>query len=395
MLQGVILLVVLALFFAYLLAPLVDLVHRFVAQHGPQRPLPRAVTIGVVYLVLFGAVGVSGYLLVPQLGVQMTLFGQQAPAYMTAARGRMQAWQYLVNPDHFPKAIREAVEKTLAGSTEAMGGYLSAVVAGLLGFLSYLPWIVLIPILAFFLLKDAEDFRRTALLALPRGRLRGRGADLFQDINRTLAAYIRAALLSCLLIGIVCTIAFMIIGVPYALLLGVFAGLLEFIPLAGPLAVAVGASLVASFHSVGQAMAVLLCLGVLRIAQDYVIYPRLIGRGIHMHPLAVILAILCGAELAGVTGIFLAIPVVAVLSVMSRHWVDYRGGAGFVADFLTPAKSLPVAQPTSPGSPLSYRSGRFASVPDCSHELLTRGIATPPHQAAASHPEKARPPDGV
>ena len=73
------------------------------------------------------------------------------------------------------------------------------------------------------------------------------------------------------------------------------------------------------------AFAVLLFLGVLRIVQDYVIYPRVIGRGIHLHPLAVILAILCGAELAGVAGIFLAIPPIAILTVSYRHWLEHRG----------------------------------------------------------------------
>ena len=70
---------------------------------------------------------------------------------------------------------------------------------------------------------------------------------------------------------------------------------------------------------------VLLFLGVLRIVQDYVIYPRIIGTGIHLHPLAVILAILSGAELAGVAGIFLAIPVIAILTVTYRHWLEHRG----------------------------------------------------------------------
>jgi len=84
---------------------------------------------------------------------------------------------------------------------------------------------------------------------------------LFEDVNDTLAAYIRAALLGCLLIGVVCTIGFMLIGVPHALLFGVLAGLLEFIPLVGPLVVALGTSLVAGSHSTGQAAAVLLFLG--------------------------------------------------------------------------------------------------------------------------------------
>jgi len=70
---------------------------------------------------------------------------------------------------------------------------------------------------------------------------------------------------------------------------------------------------------------VLIFLGILRVVQDYVIYPRIIGVGIHLHPLAVILAILAGAELAGVAGIFLAIPVIAILTVSYRHWLEHRG----------------------------------------------------------------------
>ena len=131
------------------------------------------------------------------------------------------------------------------------------------------------------------------------------------------------------------------IGVPYALFFGVIAGLLEFIPLVGPLAVAVGATLVVSFHSITQAVWVLAFLGALRLAQDYVIFPRLVRRGIPMHPLGVILAILSGAELAGVAGIFLAIPAVAVLSVLHRHLLEYRGSGGLVSELLTPAQSAP------------------------------------------------------
>src|SRR5205085_1700967 len=118
---------------------------------------------------------------------------------------------------------------------------------------------------------------------------------------------------------------FLIIGVPYAVVLGIIAGLFEFIPLAGPLTVATLAVLLASFHSPGQALAVFLFLVVLRIIHDYVTYPRIIGQGIHLHPLAVILAILCGAELAGIAGIFLAIPAIAIISVAYRHWTDQLG----------------------------------------------------------------------
>ena len=101
---------------------------------------------------------------------------------------------------------------------------------------------------------------------------------------------------------------------------------------------------------------VLVFLGVLRIVQDYVVYPRLIGHGIHLHPLAIILAILCGEKLAGVAGVFLAIPVVAVVTVSYRHWMEHRGSEG-LADLLEPESvaaagevvGLGVVMPGTPG----------------------------------------------
>ena len=340
-LQGVVLLLLLSMLFAYLIAPLVEFLCRPVAW-GPRRwVIPRPLAIAIVYLALFASVGVASYVLLPLLGAQVTEFGRQVPVYMAYARDQLEAWQRFFNPDHFPPGVREAIDRTFARTVDGAGESLSYGFGGLLPLLAYLPWFILIPVVAFFLLKDGAAFRRRILLTLPRGRLRGRGAEVFQDVNDTLAAYVRAALLGCLLVGVLCTVGFLLIGVPYALLFGVVAGLLEFIPLVGPLAVALGASVVTSFHSISQAMWVLAFLGALRLAQDYVVFPRLVRRGIHMHPLGVILAILCGAELAGMAGIFLAIPVVAVLSVLHRHLLEHRESGGLVSELFTPTESAP------------------------------------------------------
>ena len=105
-------------------------------------------------------------------------------------------------------------------------------------------------------------------------------------------------------------------------------------------------------------------LGALRLAQDYVVFPRLVRRGIHMHPLGVILAILSGAELAGIAGIFLAIPAVAVLSVMHRHLLEYRGSGGLVSELLKPTQSAPDAgarDVRSAGDFDSLSSNRYAA----------------------------------
>jgi predicted PurR-regulated permease PerM len=356
-LRGVMLLLVLSMLFAYLIAPPVEFLCRPVSWDGRPRAMPRPLAIAAVYLALFASLGIASYVLLPLLGAQIAEFGRQVPSYVAHAREQLQAWQHVINSDRLPQGAREAIDRSFAHTVDAAGEYLSYGLGGLLPLLGYLPWLVLIPVVGFFLLKDGKAFRSAILLALPRGRLRGRGTELFEDINDTLAAYMRAALLACVLIGVLCTIGFMLIGVPYALLFGVVAGLLEFVPLVGPLVVAAGAILVASVHSINQAIAVLVFLGTLRLAQDYVVFPRLVRRGIHIHPLGVILAALSGAELAGIAGIFLAIPVVAVLSVMHRHFLEHRGSGGLVSELLNHTQSVTDARRTTsapPPTPMAY-----------------------------------------
>lgn len=348
-LTGVLLVVVLAVFFAYLVSPLVELVRRPFRFSGQERELPRSGAIAIVYVALFGSLAVGASVLLPRLGNQMAEFARNSPTYLINARAFAERFNQVYARLNLPPAVRKFANERVENAISEVGNYAQGEgFSSALHFAAYLPWLVLIPILAFFFLKDADSFRRSALQMLPQGRLRWRGDEFFQDVNQTLAAYIRAQLIACVLIGSICTIAFVLFGVRYALVLGVVAGVLEFIPLLGPLIVAVLAGLVAGFDGGTKAITVLLFLGVLRVVHDYAVYPRIIGSGIHLHPLAVILAILAGHELAGVAGIFLAIPVIAVLTVTYRHWLEHRGSSGIVAELLKP--SAEAATPAAPAA---------------------------------------------
>ncbi len=325
-LTTVLLLVVLSVFFAYLVAPLVDLVQRPIRLGGRDRIMPRGLAIGIVYVVLFSGIGLAIYFLAPQLGAQFPVFKQEATAYYKTIANTSDRLNQYFKQHRMPAGVVDALNNTALGLIARSGDIATTAFERMLGWIIFVPWLVLIPILSFFFLKDADSFRRSVLAMLPRGRLRWRGDEFFEDINSTLAAYIRAQLTACVLVGAICSIGFALIGLPSPLVLGLIAGMLEFVPLVGPLTVAILALLLALLHS-GYVMGfvMLLFLGVLRIVQDYVIYPRIIGQGIHLHPLAVILAILAGAEIAGVAGIFLAIPVIAILTVSYRHWLEHRG----------------------------------------------------------------------
>ena len=342
-LSGVILLLILSIFFAYFVSPLVEFLSRPIRVAGRKFVMPRAVAIALSYLIIVAVIVVGIYVLVPRLGSQFPEFAQQARGYWTSLGGTMQGWVEYFRSHRMPGPLLDAINGAIPKLIERVSQTVSAILTSMVAWLGYIPWLVLIPVLSFFLLKDVDTFRRSALQMLPRGRWRWRGDEFFQDVNSTLAAYIRAQLTACLFIGVVCAIGFALLGLPSPLVLGLIAGICEFVPLVGPLLVAIIAALAALLHGgLFLAFIVLVFLVVLRIVQDYVVYPRLIGQGIHLHPLAVIIAILSGAELAGVAGIFLAIPVVAIVTVSYRHWLEHRGSEG-LADLLEPTSAASVA----------------------------------------------------
>ena len=320
-LQSLVLLLTLAAVFAYIVAPLVRLAQRPVRLAGRRRQLPRGLAIAVVYLVLGTCAIVGGALLLPIASEQAHDMIARAPSYAQSIAAWEHGWSREYERLRIPVTLRHSIDESMTAMGQAAFESTRATLVALV--VAVLPWMILTPVLSFFLLKDATALRRLVLMALPH-RVRLRGHQLFEEANATLAAYIRAQLIACLLVGTVCGAGFAALGVPYAVLLGVLAGALEFIPLVGPLLVALAAAIVGALHAPILAVWALTFLGLVRIVQDYVIFPRLMRRGVRLHPLAVIVAVLAGAALAGVVGMFLAVPVAAVASVFGRHWIGWR-----------------------------------------------------------------------
>jgi predicted PurR-regulated permease PerM len=322
-LASIVLVVVLAALFAYVVAPLVQLAGRPIRIAGRPRRLSRAASIALVYVLI--GVGLSGgaAVLLPSATKQINEIVARAPAYAESIVTWEHGWSRYYELLQIPDDLRQRIDQSALAAGERAVQSIQAALLALLGSLAYLPWLLLIPILAFFLLKDAATLRRTVIRALPHdGQLQGH--RLFEELNATLAAYTRAQLLACVLVGVLCGVGFALLGIPYPVVLGVLAGVLEFIPLVGPFVLAAVAAAIGALHAPMLAVWAIVFLGVLRLIEDYAIYPRLIRRGIHVHPLAVILAVLAGAELGGIAGMFLAVPTAAIASVVYRHWREWR-----------------------------------------------------------------------
>lgn len=316
-------LLVLSIFFAYLIDPLVKLIRRPFKARSIDRFMPRALAIVLAYLVVFSTLGIAIASIAPQVSQQARDFAANLPAYGTSIQRTLQD----LNRRFDRLRIPDEVQNRVAEQASAIGTSITATVGGsVFSFVTFVPWLIIVPILGFFFLKDVNSFRLTVLRLFPAGQWRMRADSILSDANETLAAYARAQIISCLLIGTVCTIAFYIIGLKYALLLGILAGIFEFVPLLGPLTIGIIATSTAALGDVPvRAWPTLIFLIALRVIHDYITYPRIIRGGLHLHPVLIILSVLAGEQIAGIPGVFLAIPVVALITVAYKHFLDHQG----------------------------------------------------------------------
>src|SRR5215475_6587188 len=323
-LRMVLLLLAFTAIFCYLIAPLVDFfefsirIGRFVLR------VPHTAAIIIVYLLLAGAVALALEKVAPLLSDQLNAFFENMPDYAKQLEQYAKKLSTLPNRYRLPPSWRQSLTDGLNGTIASLLAWLQTIALGTVRLASYLVWLVLIPVMGFFFLKDAKAISDRFLSTLPAADLRVRAAVFLKDVSETMAAYIRAQLLACLLVGVIVGGGLWLLGLPYPLVFAVAAGLFEFVPVVGPVSLGAVAILVASFHSWRNALLVFAFLAIYRMIHDYVIYPRLISRGVEVHPVVVILAVLSGAELGGVVGVFLSVPVAALLIVCFRHWRDLR-----------------------------------------------------------------------
>ena len=163
-----------------------------------------------------------------ELAKDLPGYSKSAQASITKIFNDANSWMRHVK---VPPQWQDAIFSRASEMANSVAGWLTESLAGALGYLQYLTWPVLVPIFSFFLLKDASSFEQNLIALLPNERLQKRAHWLLMDISGTLAAYIRAQITACLVVGSVMMGGLTLIGAPYPIVLGAIAGLLEFIPL--------------------------------------------------------------------------------------------------------------------------------------------------------------------
>lgn len=298
---------ILALLFAYLLSPLVNALDRVLPASRTRTPaLALAYVIFVGLAVLFGI----------EIGTRVV---EEANKMAKDLPSRVAAWVQTPGPSSTLNEIKDkVVERVQTEVGEWSTDLLSALPQAGMKFLSVasnLIYVVIIPILGFFFLKDGRAIREHLLDLVEAGPRRALLDDVLADIHLLLAHYMRALFLLSLAAFTAYSIFFAITGMPYGVLLAAVACLLEFIPMIGPLTASLMILLIALVAQ-SHVLAVLIFLLAYRMLQDYILSPHLMERGVELHPLLVLFGVFAGAEISGIAGTFLSVPVLALVRII-------------------------------------------------------------------------------
>jgi predicted PurR-regulated permease PerM len=302
---------IVALLFAYLLAPLVNVIDRLLPTSRTRTP-----ALALAYLIFIGAL----YVAVTQIGErifeQANSFGKSVPALLATWQQPSKTASPAVNS--FKAQIIQKVREQVSKSSGDIIAAIPRAGVKILSVASNLIFVVIVPILGFFFLKDGRAIALQLVEMVDDGPRRALLDDLLADTSLLLAHYMRAILLLSLAAFTAYSIFFYILDIPYSFLLAALAGTLEFIPMIGPLT-AGAVILVVTGVSGGPLLSALIFLIVYRMLQDYVLSPQLMRAGVELHPLFVLFGVFAGAEIAGVPGAFLSVPVLAIVRIFYRR----------------------------------------------------------------------------
>lgn len=304
---------------------------RFLEKHR----FPRVSAILTIYSCFLALFALIITLLIPVIYEQALSVKDEFPRYWQSivaiyddlekrlnviGLGDTGAGLFNISPTERQTALTNAAQKAIAQGWD----YILATA-------SVITTIISIPVITFYMLKDGPVIRQSLLGLLPE-TWRGSATNLLHHLSGSVYSYIKGQMLLCVVIFAITLPVLLILGVPFAILLAVLAGLTEFIPIIGPTIALIPAVLIAIFAappSVGlitdlqplwRGLIVMLSYFGIQLSENNIFAPRIMGSAMGLHPLGVIFALLCGAILAGIWGMLLSLPVAAAVKVIYQFY---------------------------------------------------------------------------
>ncbi|MDT2597558.1 AI-2E family transporter [Enterococcus dongliensis] len=302
--------ILIAGFLYYLLNPLVNLLVKLGVK--------RLVAIALIFVLLIGLIVLIFLSMIPNLVEQLISLAKNIPGFVE----NMQTWlQEMANSatrfplfkeldvdnyiSNFDVSASSIIQQSLTSVTNGLGSIIGKITTVVL-------LLITVPFILFYMLKDGEKLVPNIERLFPEKQQKN-VKGLLQQLNKTLSNYISGQAIECVFVGTFTFLGYLLIGVDYAFLFGVIAGLTNLIPYLGPYLGLAPALVYTFFDSPYKALLCILIVLIVQQVDGNVIYPNVIGKTLNIHPLTIILILLVAGKLAGLLGVFLGVPVYAIL----------------------------------------------------------------------------------
>ncbi len=343
--NGILLPFVIGAIIAYLLNPLV----RILGQKGMKRWVASILILSGFSLFILILIGVSAPLLAREFGE----FISNIPEYTQRISALVQSRLSLLEQrtgfnfmDKIHESVEEDIGKTLQMSQKVVGSVAAGLVMGGSAIVGFVTTALLVPIVAYFMMKDWPRITGFVHNLIPKAH-KATINSLLDQIDRKISGFIRGQLSVCLILGIMYAVALSIAGLEYGSLIGLGTGLLSIIPYVGSTIGLLSSVGVAALQTDGN-MAYVATIAAIFFAGQFIegnfITPKLIGDSVGLHPLWIIFALMAGGSLVGLTGMLMAIPVAAIISVLIGFAIQKYRDSDF---YKTPEKVSPVITDTT------------------------------------------------
>lgn len=295
-LRGVLVVLFFGLIFMAALSPLVDRWEKW--------KLPRALSIVLIYILIFTAIGFAIWGVIPPLVEQTQKLFSRFPSYLESL-----SWMGV---------DKETVYSQLNQLTEKVGVISGGVIRTFVGFFQNVINIVVLMVISFYLLLERKNLNKY-LVRFFGNNAEEVGTRVMDKIEKRLGGWVRAEFLLMIVIGLLTFIGLSLLGIDYALPLAIFAGFLEIIPSIGPFVSAIPAVLVGLLISPLMGLAIAALYFLIQQIENNFIVPQLMAKECGINPLITILALISGFKLGGVVGAILAVPVILLIEIISTE----------------------------------------------------------------------------
>lgn len=303
---------IIALLLAYLLNPAVCYLEK--------KGLSRGLAILLLYAVVFTVVILSGARLIPIFVRDLEGFAKELPHILEKSEELFYLIQNQYQNSALPPSMRIAIDDTILSLQQEGQAFARELANGIMGLITHFIGFAITPILAYYFLHDWREIKEGFLLLIPC-RWRHDFMLALKDIDKVLSGVIRGQITVAIIVGVLVSTGLYLFNLPFALLIGITAGLLDIIPYFGAFIGAAPAITLALLESPLLALKVVLLFFVIHQLEGSVIGPKILGESVGLHPLTVVFVLFAGGELYGVAGMLLGVPAAAVGKVVIKHTI--------------------------------------------------------------------------